>query len=82
VVLNIGLVFLARIRPNRPIRRVGVFNVFTTMGVGTVLLTTGAGVTVAGGVITGGSAVALAENRNPIAAANKNRFMLLPPETR
>ncbi len=69
---SIGLVFRARRRAKNPIRRGVVVNVFVTMGVGTVLLTTGA----VGAVLGGGvSADPVAENRNPITAANKNRFI-------
>jgi hypothetical protein len=80
VVVSMGLVFRARKRPKRP-RRVGVVKVLTTMGAGTVLPTIGAGIPVAGAAATGGSAVAVAANRKPIAAAINNRFTLLPPET-
>jgi hypothetical protein len=73
VVVNIGLVLRARKRANNPIRRGVVVNVFVTTGVVTVLPTTGAGGVT--GAAWGVSAEDVAENRNPITAANKNRFI-------
>ena len=84
LVVSIGFVFRARMRPKSPILWAGgAVRVFTTTGAGTVLLTMGAGaipVTTGAGA-TGGSAEAVAADRNPMAATNRNRFMLLPPET-
>jgi hypothetical protein len=75
LVVSVGLVFLARRRARSPIRRGVVVNVLTTVVVGTPLATTGGAVPVGRGEATGGSAVAEAANRKPIAAANKNRFI-------
>lgn len=84
LVVIIGLVLRARMRPKSPILwGAGVVTVFITTGVGTVLPTMGAEVTPVGtgAGATGGSAEVVAANRQPRAATNINRFMLLPPET-
>lgn len=88
---NAGAVFRARMRAKKPIRRCGAIKVLSTLGGGTLLRTgagaamgalpTRAGAAVEGSGASGGSAVAVATNTNAMAARDKNRFMLLPPET-
>src|SRR5687768_9378998 len=69
-----------RSRPNNP-RRAGWAGAYSIAGVPADPMITGAGAG-AGATVTGGSAgVATDAARATSAAANRNRFMLLPPET-
>jgi hypothetical protein len=77
--LMTGAAFRLRRRPKRP-RRVEVVPV-VVITVGVVLVTT---VPVTGGVVAAGfgsSAEAVAANEQATAAANRNFFTMLPPET-
>jgi hypothetical protein len=77
VIVSVPRLVRARSRPSNP-RRVLVLPEYVTLGA-VVAVATGVGVGAVAGF--GSSADAGTADRSPTASANKNFFMLLPPET-